>query len=163
MNRVARSFAIIFFSANFAAAYEPGDQLVVVRPVEMKTITGSTHQLTPGTPVTVRGVEGGKLRVAAPRVGWIESSTVIAAKDAVAYFSEELEKGADKAAALLARGKVRFNRAGLMMRRSRLRWRTSMKAFTFRPAAKHTPIAALPGSGWATRTRRLPSSMKRSG
>lgn len=113
MNPLAGSFAVVFLLANLAAAYEPGEQLVITRPVEMKTITGSPFQLSPGTAVTVRSIEGGKLTVAAPRVGWIESSGVMAAKDAEAYFSEQIEKGSDKAAALLARGKVRFNRAGL--------------------------------------------------
>jgi tetratricopeptide (TPR) repeat protein len=79
----------------------------------MKTITGSTYELTPGTPLTVRGVEADKLKVAAPRVGWIDPTAVVAGKDAEAYFSEQIETGSNKAAALLARGKARFNRAGL--------------------------------------------------
>jgi tetratricopeptide (TPR) repeat protein len=96
-----------------ATGFERGDQLVVIRPTEMKTITGSTHELTAGTPVTVRSTEVSNLKVAAPRVGWIDASAVLPAKDADAYFSEQLDKGADKAADLLARGKVRFNKAGL--------------------------------------------------
>src|SRR5437773_2625786 len=92
-----------------ASGYDQGGQVVVGRPVVMKTITGSTFQLTPGTALTVRNVEGGQLKVAAPRVGWINSSAVIPAKEAEAYFSYQVEKGPDKAAALLARGKVRFN------------------------------------------------------
>jgi len=99
--------------AKLAAAYEPGELLVVVRPAAMKTITGSVYELTAGTPVTVRSIDDGKLKVAAPRVGWFDSSLVIAAKDAEAHFSAQVEKGPDKAQALLARGKVRFNRAGL--------------------------------------------------
>jgi tetratricopeptide (TPR) repeat protein len=118
MCRLASSIILTVAFANLAAAYELGDQLVVARPVEMKTITGSKHQLTAGTPVTVRSVEADKLKVASPRVGWIDSSAVIPAKDADAYFTkqienEQIEKGQNKAAALLARGKARFNRAGL--------------------------------------------------
>jgi tetratricopeptide (TPR) repeat protein len=113
MFRSVRLIALLCLAASSAAAYETGDQLVVAQPVSMKTITGSMHPLTPGTPVTVRSVENGKLKVATPRVGWIDSSAVIAAKDADAYFSEQIEKGSNKAAAHLARGKVRFNRAGL--------------------------------------------------
>jgi tetratricopeptide (TPR) repeat protein len=99
--------------SSVAAAFQPGDQLVVTKPAEMKTITGSSHLLTPGTPVTVRSSDGDKLKVAAPRVGWIDASTVIPNTEAEKYFSDQGEKGPDKAAALLARGKVRFNQAGL--------------------------------------------------
>src|SRR5690348_6606326 len=99
--------------ATVAAGFEPGDQLVVIRPAEMKTITGSAHLMTPGTPVTVRASEGDKLKVASPRVGWIDASAAIPAKEAEAYFSNQADQGPDKAAALLARGKVRFNGAGL--------------------------------------------------
>jgi tetratricopeptide (TPR) repeat protein len=113
MKRLAGSLTLIVLSADFAAAYERGDQLIVANPTNMKTITGSMCQLTPGTPVTVRSVEEGKLKIAAPRVGWIDSSAVIAAKDAEPYFSKQVESVSDKAAALLARGKVKFNRAGL--------------------------------------------------
>src|SRR5690242_18629361 len=74
-------------SCNQSIAFERGDQLVVARPTEMKTITGSTHEITAGTPVTVRSTEDGKLKVAAPRVGWIDASAVIPSKDAEAYFS----------------------------------------------------------------------------
>jgi tetratricopeptide (TPR) repeat protein len=98
---------------NLAGAYDIGEQLVVVHPVEMKTITGSSFLLTSGTALTLRDVEQDKLKVAAPRVGWIDASAVRKAKDAEAYFTEQIEKSADKAAALLARGKVRFNQAGL--------------------------------------------------
>jgi len=113
MKRLTGSLTLVFLAANIAAAYEAGNQLVVTWAVEMKTINGAPYELTPGTPVTVRSVENGKLKVAAPRVGWIDSSAVVAAKDAEAYFSKQIESGSDKAAALLARGKVRFNRAGL--------------------------------------------------
>ncbi len=113
MNRFAFPLVLAAALTNITSAYEPGDQLVVARSAEMKTITGASHQLTPGTPVTVRAVEADKLKVASPRVGWIDASAVIPAKDADAYFTEQMEKGQNKAAALLARGKVRFNRAGL--------------------------------------------------
>jgi tetratricopeptide (TPR) repeat protein len=106
----------IFFSlaaVTAANAFEVGDQLVVVRPTEMKTITGSAHLISPGTPVTVRASEGDKLKVASPRVGWIDASAAIPAKEAEAYFSNQADQGRDKAAALLARAKVRFNNAGL--------------------------------------------------
>src|SRR5436853_5107023 len=98
MFRFNTSIALLCLAASSAAAYEPGDQLVVARAIEMKTLSGSMHPLTPGTPVTVRSVENGKLKVAAPRVGWIDASAVIAAKDADAYFSQQIEKGSDKGA-----------------------------------------------------------------
>src|SRR4051812_45454179 len=112
MSRVLPLFGLLVL-ATVAAAFEPGDQLVAIRPTEMKTITGSTHHVTAGTPVTVRAIEGDKLKVAAPRVGWIDSSAVIPAKEADAYFSNQADKGLDKATALLARGKVRLNQAAL--------------------------------------------------
>ncbi|HEY2415159.1 MAG TPA: tetratricopeptide repeat protein [Pirellulaceae bacterium] len=110
-----RFIALIVFVVpqNLAAAFEAGDQLVAIKPADMKTITGSTYVVTTGTPVTVRAADGDKLKVAAPRVGWIDASTVIPVKEAEAYFSSQADKGADKAEALLARGKVRFNQAGL--------------------------------------------------
>jgi len=96
-----------------STAFERGDQLVVARQTEMKTITGSMHEITAGTAVTVRSTEDGTLKVAAPRVGWIDASAVIPAKEAEAYFSEQVDKGMDRGAALCSRGKVRFNKAGL--------------------------------------------------
>jgi len=107
------AFIAVTFLTSTVAAFEPGDQLVVVRPEEMKTIAGSTHLVTPGTPVTARSIDGDKLKVATPRVGWIDASAAIPAKEAEIYFSQQAEKGPDKAAALLARGKIRFNQAGL--------------------------------------------------
>src|SRR5262245_5947932 len=102
MNRFFVSIAVAALAADIAVAFEPGDQLVVVRPVEMKTITGSAHELTRGAAVTVRASESGKLKVAAPRVGWIDPSAVIPAKEADAYFSDQIAKAMDKADALLA-------------------------------------------------------------
>src|SRR6476660_1571030 len=93
-------FVIVVLSfPSLVAAFEPGDQLVVTRPSEMKTITGGTFQLTTGSTVTVRLVEGDQLKVAAPRVGWIGSSGVIPAKQAEDFFSQQVEKGSDKSAA----------------------------------------------------------------
>src|SRR5437763_7702805 len=99
--------------SSVASALETGEQVVVARPAGMKTITGGAFQLTPGSSVTIRAIDGDKLKVAAPRVGWIEASAIIPAKEAESYFSAQVEKGQDKAAALLARGKVRMERAGL--------------------------------------------------
>lgn len=96
-----------------ATAFEIGDQLVAVRPANMKTITGASFLITPGSPLTVRSVDGDKLKVAAPRVGWIDALAVISAKEADSFFSQQIEQGVNKATAFLARGKVRFNQAGL--------------------------------------------------
>jgi len=110
-----RLIALIVFAGlpNLVAAFDAGDQLVTIKPAEMKTLSGSQYWVTPATPVTVRAAEGEKLKVAAPRVGWIDASTVLPAKEAEAYFSSQADKGPEKAAALLARGKVRFYQAGL--------------------------------------------------
>jgi len=112
MLRAVSIFAVLTL-IRVATAFESGDQLIVIRPAEMKTITGSTYLVTAGTPVTVRASEGDKLKVASPRVGWIDASAAIPAKEADAYFSKHVDTGPDKATALLARGKVRFNQAGL--------------------------------------------------
>src|SRR5689334_23345763 len=112
MLRLISSFAGVLLVA-VASAFEPGDQLVVIHPAEMKTITGTAHVVTTGTPVTVRASEGDKLKVASPRVGWIDAATTIPSNEAEAYFSRQAESGSNTAAALLARGKVRFHTAGL--------------------------------------------------
>jgi len=104
---------LLCLSQSLAAGFETGEQAVVVRPIEMKTITGSSLALTPGTSVTLRGVESDRLKVAAGRVGWIEASAVIGVKDADAYFSKLIEKNSSDPTALLARGKLRLERAGL--------------------------------------------------
>jgi tetratricopeptide (TPR) repeat protein len=111
--RLDLALTTVLLIAQAAAALEPGDEMVVARPVDMKTITGSTLALTPGAAVTVRTVEGDRLKVAAGRVGWIEASAVVPAKEAEAFFSRQIEKDPGDASALLARGKVRFQEAGL--------------------------------------------------
>src|SRR5689334_1229714 len=109
--RVAVIGLIIVAASKSAAAIEVGDQAVVVQPVEMGTITASTLVLTPGTSVTVREVKDKRLKVAAGRVGWIEENAVIAADRADEYFSALIEKNGNDRAALLARGKLRFDKA----------------------------------------------------
>src|SRR5262245_37624954 len=104
MFRLAVSLSLLFPIEALTAAHEPGDQLVVTRSTEMKAVTGSTFTLTPGTSLTVRAGESGQLKVAAPHVGWIDASAVIPAKEAEAFFSQQIDKGTDKATALLARG-----------------------------------------------------------
>jgi len=94
-------------------ALQRGDEGVVIRPVEMKTITGSLLTLSPGTIVAVREAEADRLKVAAGRVGWIDGSVVIGAAGADEYFSAQIEKNPSDAAGLLARGKLRFERAVL--------------------------------------------------
>jgi len=103
----------VLTAVSVATGFEVGDQLVIVRPANIQVITGSQFALTPGTPVTVRSSEGDDLKVAAPRVGRIDTAAVILAKEADAYFSREIERNPNDTAALLARGKVRFNQAGM--------------------------------------------------
>jgi Flp pilus assembly protein TadD len=105
--------ALSCLSQSLAVGFETGEQAVVVRPVEMKTITGSSLPLTPGATVTLRQVENDWLKVAAGRVGWIDPSAVIPAREADAYFSKLIDKNPSDAVALLARGKLRLERAAL--------------------------------------------------
>lgn len=113
MRFIAVFCCALLAGARLAHGFEPKDQVIVTRPVEMKTTTGSTLPLTPGTAVTVRDVNGQQLKVVAGRVGWIDASTVIAATDADEFFSQVVAKTPGDAAALLARAKVRSERVGL--------------------------------------------------
>jgi tetratricopeptide (TPR) repeat protein len=99
----------LLLGTQVAVAFEPGEKLVVIQPFEMKTITGSSLPLTMGTTVTVQTVEPERLKVAVGRVGWIDPAAVIAASKADDYFSKLVAEQSQKAAALLARGKVRFD------------------------------------------------------
>lgn len=90
--------------------FEPNENVVVIRPTEMKTTTGATEPLTPGTTLTVQTVEADRLKVSAGRIGWLDSSVVIAADKADAHFSTLIEKNSKDAVALLARGKFRFDK-----------------------------------------------------
>jgi tetratricopeptide (TPR) repeat protein len=104
---------LIVLPTSLSFAFEPGEQVVVVRPVEMKATTGSSVALSPGTAATVREVDGERLKIAAGRVGWVAASGLIAASQADAHFSQLIDKDGQDAIALLARGKVRFEKAGL--------------------------------------------------
>lgn len=90
------------------AGFEPNDNVVVIQPTEMKTTTGAIVPLTPGTTLTVQAVETDRLKVSLERIGWVESSAVVAADKADDHFSALIEKNTQGAVALLARGKVRI-------------------------------------------------------
>lgn len=124
-----------------AAGFVPADQVVVIRTVEMKTITGSTVVLTLGTTAVVREAEESRLKIAVGRVGWIEPSAVIAAAQAENRFSALIDKSPQDAALLLARGKARLDKAGLDPEKidramvdfdQSLRIASSSEAFTYR-------------------------------
>ncbi len=94
-------------TAHSVSGFEPGEKVVLVRPVEMKATTGSTVSLTPGAMLTVQAVEADRLKVAAGRVGWVDAAAVIPATKADEHFSTLLSADSKDAAALLARGKFR--------------------------------------------------------
>jgi tetratricopeptide (TPR) repeat protein len=102
--------AVAMLIGQQAAAFDAGDKVVLLRPIEMKTITGSTVALTPGTTFTIQAVEGENLKVAAGRVGWVEPSAVIAAARADSHFSDLISKDPQDAGAQRARGKIRFEK-----------------------------------------------------
>lgn len=99
----------LMLDPHMALAFDPGEKVVVIQPVEMKTITGSALPLTLGTTVTVQAVEPERLKVAVGRVGWIDPAAVIVASKAEDHFSKLIEDNSQKATAFLARGKVRFD------------------------------------------------------
>jgi tetratricopeptide (TPR) repeat protein len=110
-----RSFSLLWamlLCGQVALAAGPAEKAVVIREVELKT-AGSPVTLSPGTTLTVEGTEGDRLKVSVGRVGTVDPTALISAKDADGHFSELVAKNADDAAALRARGKLRFDKAGL--------------------------------------------------
>ncbi len=108
----------LFVGCQIAAAFEPGEKVVVVQPVEMKTINGSTLPLTMGTAVTVQEssaqvLDAKRLKVAVGRVGWIDAAAIVPVSEADDRFSKRIAEDAQDAAALLARGKVRFDKGDI--------------------------------------------------
>jgi hypothetical protein len=59
-------------------ALQRGDEAAVIRPVGMKTISGSSLGLSPPTIVVMREVEAKRLKVVVGRVSWINRSAVMA-------------------------------------------------------------------------------------
>jgi tetratricopeptide (TPR) repeat protein len=66
--------------------------------------------LTPGTTLTVRAVEGNRLKVETNKVGWVDPSALVRGADAVAHFTRIIEGSPNDVVALRARGKVRFEK-----------------------------------------------------
>ena len=92
---------------------EPGDKVVVTRSCQMQATTGSSVPLPAGATLTIVGVTGERLKVAAGRVGAIDPQNVIAANKADDHFSELIAKNPADAGALRARGRLRFDVAVL--------------------------------------------------
>lgn len=109
--RPSVAFLMIFLLGSHAApGFEPGEKVVSLRPVEMRPVTGSSVALTSGTTLTVLAVENNRLKVATGKVGWIDPSSVVPGPDADAHFSRHIAENPRDAVALLARGKVRFEK-----------------------------------------------------
>jgi tetratricopeptide (TPR) repeat protein len=101
-------FATLHVTAcNIACGFAPGDKVVVLRPVELVR-EGAAVPLTPGAILRVEAEQGDRLRVAAPRIGTIETSAVIAAVKADERFTALIDANPKDAVALAARGKLRF-------------------------------------------------------
>jgi tetratricopeptide (TPR) repeat protein len=100
----------LLLGSQVAPVFEPGEKVVVIRPVEMRSITGSPVALTPGTALTVKAVEGTLLKVAANKVGRVDPSAVLHGADADAHFSKFVDQNPQDAVALRARGRLRFER-----------------------------------------------------
>jgi len=110
MRRSFTLLTILLLGSQAAAAIERGEKVVVIRPVEMKSITGVPVNLTPGTTLTVQGVEGDMLKVAAGKLGRIDASAVVPESDADSRFTRLIDDNPRDAVALMARGKVRFEK-----------------------------------------------------
>lgn len=62
-----------------------------------------------GSTLTVRAVAGDRLKVGGGRVGWIEPANVVAAATADVHFTDLIRRNSDDSAALLGRGRLRFD------------------------------------------------------
>ena len=99
---------VVLLVATAVWAFEPADKVVVIRPAEITSITGTKVSLTPGALLTVQAVDGDRLKVLAGRMGWIETSAVMHADKGKDHFSSLIDKNSKDATALLARGNIRF-------------------------------------------------------
>lgn len=97
-------------ACNIACSFAPGDKVVVIRPVELQREGAAAVPLTPGAILKVEADQGDRLRVAAPRIGTIETSAVIADAKADDHFTALIDANPKDAAALAARGKLRFEK-----------------------------------------------------
>lgn len=136
---------IAVFSSEPEPAIAVGASVVLIQPVDMTTITGSKLPMTPGTTMTVREVEGDRLKVAAGRVGWVASSAVIPAGRADQFFTDAIQKDSQSASAWLARGKVRFEKAGLDEKKIREAFVDLDQSLTLKPSSE---ALTLRGYGW---------------
>jgi tetratricopeptide (TPR) repeat protein len=113
MRRTLTLITGILLAPQFAAALEPDDKVVVTRACQMQSITGSAVLLPAGATLIVRSVADDRLTVAAGREGTVDPANVIAANKADGYFSDLIAANAKDAAALRARGRLRFDVAVL--------------------------------------------------
>ncbi|MDB5390046.1 MAG: yrrB 8 [Planctomycetaceae bacterium] len=101
------------FAFCVAGVVQKNLKVTVIQPVEMRTSTGKSLTLPPGTPVTIQSdVEEGKIKIDAGRIGWADQSvlqTLISADAADTHFSKLIELHPKDAAAWAARGTVRFH------------------------------------------------------
>jgi tetratricopeptide (TPR) repeat protein len=104
------SFVILLLGSQPVPGLVPGETVVVIRPVEMKSITGSPVALTPGTTLTIQAVEADRLKATSVKVGWLDPSAVVRGDDADAHFTRLIGENPQDAVALRARGKLRFER-----------------------------------------------------
>ncbi len=110
---VLQTATALLLSAGAAIGFDPGEQVVLINRVGLDTITGSTVTLRPGMTATVREVTPERLKIAIGRVGWISPTAVIPARDAEDYWTKRIDGSPGDATALLARGTVRLEKAGL--------------------------------------------------
>jgi len=103
----------ILTAPQIAAGFEPGDKVVVIKSCEMQAITRLAVPLPAGATLIVRAAAEDRLTVAAGREGTVDPANVIAASKADAFFSEAVAANSNDAAALRARGRLRFDVAVL--------------------------------------------------
>ena len=110
MHVVLMAITGLLVGTQAAVGFDVGEKVVVILPTVMKTTTNTSVSLVPGTTLSVQGVENDRLKVATGRVGWIDPIVVISAAKAEDYFSASIAANPQDAAALLARGKFRFEK-----------------------------------------------------
>jgi tetratricopeptide (TPR) repeat protein len=145
MRKISIAVVCLLSVQAIAAAFEAGEQVVVLKPTIMKTITGSSHPLSAGTTVTIREVASDRLKVAVGRVGFIEPAVVIAADKADEHFSAILKENPKNAEALLARGKVRFENTGLDAEKIKVALADFDASLALKPSSE---ALTLRGYGW---------------
>ncbi len=104
--------ALVFLTTMPLFAIEVGDNVVVVVSTELKAKGRKPTPLSPGVTLVVKAIRDDALDVSYGKLGSVDPAAVLPQAEALARFSEAIEKNPKDATAWLARGKARFARGG---------------------------------------------------